>query len=116
MKIRFQADADFRRPIVTGLKRREPGIDLRTAEEARLVGLDDLAVLKIAADDRRLLLTHDVSTMPETFARFIETQLSPGVILVSQSLSYRDAIDRLPRVWTTTESEDWENVLSFLPR
>ncbi len=116
MKIRFQADADLRQPIVTGLKRREPSIDFRTAHDAVLAGLDDPAVLGIAAADGRLLVSHDVSTMPEHFARFIERQTSPGVILISQELPYRDAIDGLLRVWATTEAEDWHNVLSFLPR
>jgi len=115
LKIRFQADPDLRRPIITGLKRREPGIDFKTALEAGLSALDDFAVLKVAADDGRVLVTHDVSTMPEEFASFIEERISPGVILVSQSLPYHDAIERLLRVWATTEAEDWQNVLSFLP-
>ena len=68
MRIQFQADGDLRRPIVTGLKRREPAIDFKTAQEAGLAGLDDLAVLRIAAAEGRLLVSHDVSTMPETFA------------------------------------------------
>ena len=54
--------------------------------------------------------------MPEHFARFIETRTSAGVILISQQLSYRDAIEGLLRVWITTEAEDWQNILSFLPR
>lgn len=116
MKIRFQADADLRHPIVTGLKRRESAIDFRTAQEAGLAGLDDLMVLGIAADEERLLVSHDVNTMPEHFARFIETRTSAGVILISQQLSYRDAIEGLLRVWITTEAEDWRNILSFLPR
>lgn len=70
----------------------------------------------MAADEERLLVSHDVNTMPEHFARFIETRTSPGVILISQQLSYRDAIEGLLRVWLATEAEDWQNVLSFLPR
>lgn len=116
MKVRFQADADLRQPIITGLKRREPSIDFRTAHDAGFAGLDDLIVLGVAADDGRLLVSHDVSTMPEHLARFIETRISPGVILISQELPYREAIDGLLRVWFTTEAEDWHNVLSFLPR
>ena len=116
MKIRFQADADLRQPIITGLKRREPTIDFRTAQEAVLAGLDDPTVLEISADEGRLLVSHDVNTMPEHFARFIETRTSAGVILISQQLSYRDAIEGLLRVWITTEAEDWQNILSFLPR
>jgi Domain of unknown function (DUF5615) len=116
LKIRFQADADLRLPIVKGVKRREPSVDFVTAHRAGLAGLDDQAVLALAASDGRVLVSHDVGTMPEAFSRFIQEQTSPGVILISQDLSYREAIEGLLRVWSRTEAEDWENVLSFLPR
>ena len=116
MKIRFQADADLRFPIVKGVKRREPAIDFRTANEAGLEGLADPLVLKLAADDGRLLVSHDVSTMPENFASFLETEASPGVVLIPQDLPYHEAIERLIRLWATTEAETWRNVLFFLPR
>lgn len=116
MRIRFQADADLRVPIIKGLKRREPSVDFTTAHEAGLAGLDDSAVLALAASNGRVLVSHDVSTMPEEFSRFIQKQTSPGVILISQELSYREAIEGLLRVWSSTQAEDWQNVLSFLPR
>jgi hypothetical protein len=75
LKIRFLADADLRRPILTALKRHKPAIDFKTAREAGLAGLDDLTVLGIAADEGRVLVSHDVSTMPESFARFIRVQI-----------------------------------------
>lgn len=115
MKIRFQADADLRFPIVKGVKRREPGIDFRTANEAGLEGVANPLVLKIAADDGRLLVSHDVSTMPENFASFLETGESSGVVLIPQDLSYHEAIERLIRLWAKTEAETWRNVLFFLP-
>ena len=116
MRIRFQADADLHLPIVKGLRRREPSVDFTTAYEAGLAGLDDQKVLALAASNGRVLVSHDVSTMPEAFSRFIQEQTSPGVILISQELSYRDAIEGLLQVWSSTEAEDWQNVLSFLPR
>jgi hypothetical protein len=116
LKIRFQADADLRLPIVKGLMRREPSVDFATAHEAGLAGLDDRAVLALAASTGRILVSHDVSTMPEAFLDFIQDHMSPGVILISQELSYREAIEGLLRVWVNTEAKDWENVLSFLPR
>jgi len=116
LRIRFQADADLHVPIIKGLKRREPSVDFATANEARLAGLDDRAVLARAASDGRVLVSHDVSTMPEEFSRFVQEQTSPGVILISQELSYREAIEGLLRVWSSSEAEDWRNVLSFLPR
>jgi len=87
-----------------------------TANEAGLAGIDDWAVLLLAAANGRVLVSHDVSTMPETFARFIQDQISPGVILISQELAYREAIEGLLRVWSVTDAEDWQNVLAFLPR
>jgi hypothetical protein len=53
--------------------------------------------------------------MPKAFSLFIQETTSPGVILISQELSYREAIEGLRRVWSNTEAEDWQNVLSFLP-
>lgn len=116
MKLRFQADADLHVPIIKGLRRREPSIDFMTANEAGLTGIEDGAVLALAASNSRVLVSHDVSTMPEAFSRFIQKQTSPGVILISQELSYREGIEGMPRIWSTTEAEDWQNVLSFLPR
>jgi hypothetical protein len=49
MKPRFQDDADLNRHIVSAVKRREPTVDFQTAHEAALTGLDDQAVLAIAA-------------------------------------------------------------------
>ncbi len=116
MKVRFQADADLRVPIIKGMKRREPSVDFITANEAGLAGLDDNAVLAHAAANGRVLVSHDVSTMPEEFSRFTRNHTSPGVILISQELSYREAIEGLLQVWSNTQAEDWQNVLSFLPR
>jgi hypothetical protein len=116
LRIRFQADADLRVPIIKGLKRREPSVDFATAHEAGLAGLDDRAVLDLAASKGRRLVSHGVSTMPNAFSLFIQQTTSPGVILISQELSYHEAIEGLRRVWSNTEAEDWQNVLSFLPR
>jgi hypothetical protein len=116
VKIRFQADADLRDPIVTGLKRREPLIDFKSALEADLEGVDDLRVLRLAAEEGRLLVSHDVSTMPENFAQFIQQQDSPGVVLIRQEWPYQTAINGLLKLWLTTEAERWRDVLFYLPR
>lgn len=116
MKIRFQADADLRVPIVKGLKRREPRLILgrltRLVQQGWMMTRFWRWRLRMAG----YIVSHDVTTMPETFSRFIQEHVSPGVILISQELSYRKAIEGLLRVWFGTEAEEWENVLSFLPR
>jgi hypothetical protein len=78
MRVRFQADADLKRTIVSGLLRRDPGMDFQTASGAGLQGLTDLEVLAIAGRDGRILVSHDKRTMPYHFSEFIKTRTSPG--------------------------------------
>ena len=47
MKIRFLADADLNKAIVTGTLRREPSIDFLTAQQAGLLGMRDRDVLAL---------------------------------------------------------------------
>lgn len=76
MKVRFQADADLNEDIVTGMLRREP------TATAGLRLLSDLDVLTLAAREGRVLVSHD-RTMPRTFAGFVRTNVSPGLLIVS---------------------------------
>ena len=99
MKVRFQADADLNEDIVTGLVRREPRIDFQTADAAGLHGQDDSVVLARAAEERRVLVSHDRKTMPRHFAEFIQSGTSAGLLIVSQKLDLRIAIEELLTVW-----------------
>jgi len=115
MKVRFQADADLNRRIVVGVRRREPTIDLRSAREADVAGRSDPEVLLLAAQDGRVLVSHDRRSMPGHFARFIENRASPGLIIVSQSLDTGEAIEELLLIWAATEAEEWRNAMGFVP-
>jgi hypothetical protein len=89
VNIRFQADNDLNRLIVSATFRLEPSIDFQTAQTARFDHLDDLVVLRRAADDGRILVTHDKRTMPEHFAAFLaEGNQSPGVLLVIPKMQH----------------------------
>ena len=71
--IRFLADADLNDGIVGGCLRREPTMDFLSASEAKLLGLADPDVLRIAAEQDRILVSHDFKTMPRHFAHFLQT-------------------------------------------
>ena len=86
MKIRFQADADLNQIIVKATLRLEPGIDFQTAHAGGLANLDDATVLKRAAEQGRIVVSHDRKTMPGHFGQFILTEKSPGLLIVSQKL------------------------------
>jgi hypothetical protein len=80
MKVGFRADND--RDIVRGLLRLEPNIDF---EAEPLNSLDDEVVLQIALREDRILVTHDISTIPPLFFRLREGRRLPGVILTPQN-------------------------------
>jgi hypothetical protein len=63
---------------------RERGHDVRALNEERAAeGLDDEQVLELARSDRRVLVTHDVRTIPDVLRRWAEAERShAGVILV----------------------------------
>ena len=115
MKIQFLADENLRRAIVLGLRRREPTLNFMQAYEAGAVGKDDPTVLQIAAEINRILVSHDVRTMPQHFLKFIAGKNSPGVILIPQKLPLSTAIEQLALIWLASEAEEWVNLIRFLP-
>ncbi len=111
MRVRFQADADLDGRILRGLQRTAPGVNIRTAADAGLTGLEDLEVLRAAADSGRILVSQDRRTMPSHFARFISARQSPGVILLREEIPIGTAIEELELIWSASEAEEWFNRL-----
>ena len=117
MSIRFQADNDLNGLIVTATLRREPTIDFQTAQAAGLDRLDDEAVLHRAAEDGRILVTHDKRSMPRHFAGFAaEGHNSPGVLVViPQDAPLLLVVETLVLIWADGRPEDWANVITKIP-
>ena len=115
MTPRFQADADLNHRIVLGLRRREPAVDFLDARGGGLISADDATVLRIAAESGRILISHDRKTIPGHLARFLESQSSPGVIIVSQALDIGPAIEDLLIIWAASDAVEWRNQLGFVP-
>ena len=113
--VRFQADADLRQAIVTGVRRRNPQVDFQSANEAELEGKLDPEVLAIASQAGRILVTHDRKTMPIEFGQFILTKRSSGVLVLSQSLPISEAIETLILIWEVSNSEEWIDQIMSLP-
>ena len=85
------------------------------AYEAGAAGKDDLTVLQIAAEQNRILVSHDLRSMPQHFRHFLSRQTSPGVILIPQKLPLSTAIEQLVLIWLASEAEEWVNQIRFLP-
>ena len=117
MNIRFQADNDLKRIIVDATLRREPRIDFQSALAARLDDIDDEAVLRLAASQSRILVSHDKRTMPTALASLMAAgQTSPGVLLViPQSAPIPEVVETLILIWADDRANDWTNLIAKIP-
>ena len=115
MNVRYQADADLNQTIVTGVLRREPTIDFQTAFSAELEGVKDPGVLAIAAQQGRILVSHDRRTMPSEFTGFIANNRSAGVIIVSRKVAIEIVIEELLLIWAASTAEEWVDRIAKLP-
>ncbi len=115
MRFRLQADADLNVDILTGVVRREPQVDFQSAEDAGLRRLPDPEVLALAANEQRILVTHDLRTMPRHFAAFIQRRDNPGVLIIPQHVPVREAIGVLLLLCDASEPEEWVNRIAVLP-
>jgi hypothetical protein len=87
----------------------------RSSQAARLERRKDPEVLALAADEGRILVSHDFRTMPEHFRQFTRDKLSPGVFLINQYLSIGQAIESLCLIWEASDASEWQNRVCLIP-
>ena len=105
--LRLATDEDFNNRIVRGLLRRQPDIDLVRIQDAGLAGRDDEEVLAWAASEKRILITHDVTTMKQAaYDRIAAGLPMPGVFEISQDVSIGTALDKILLVVLSGEQDE----------
>ncbi|MFC1707696.1 DUF5615 family PIN-like protein [Planctomycetota bacterium] len=110
--IRLAADENLDHAIVRGLKRRYPGV----VQDVGLQAADDPTILAWTADEGRLLVTHDVKTMPRYASERVKAgQRMPGVVLVPTSLPIGVAIQEIALLATGSGADEWEGQVIRLP-
>jgi hypothetical protein len=107
--------ADLNGAIISGVLRRSPHLNFKRAEEVPLEGLPDDAVLAIAAEEGRVLVSHDVRTMPDHFREYTRRSGSPGGILVPQELRTGKAIENILLLSEACDEHDLANRFCLVP-
>ena len=80
------ADEDFNNDILRGVRRRNADVDLLRVQDTEAAGHSDAAVLELAAQLGRVLLTHDVNTLLICAYERIDRNLGmAGVAVIAQS-------------------------------
>ena len=113
---RFLADENFNNQIVRGALRQSPEIDIVRVQDAGLSGADDPTVLMWAAQERRIVLTHDVATMIHFAYERIQAGLfMPGLFEVSRRVPVGLAIEEIILIAECSLEGEWEGQVRFLP-
>jgi hypothetical protein len=116
VSIRFLADEDLRYDIVRGVLRKEPTISFPTIPEAGLAGAQDPEVLKFAARQNQIVVSHDKRTMPGHFAAFLgQGRDHPGLLLAPKNKAIGEVIETLIIIWADSDPDQWRNGIHYLP-
>jgi predicted nuclease of predicted toxin-antitoxin system len=114
--LKFLSDENFNGDIVRGLFLRQPNLDLLRVQDVGLRELDDPVILDWAANNERILLTHDRATMPDfAYDRLLKAQSMSGVFLINDRMPTRQAIDELMLLNTFSQQEEWKGIVLYLP-
>ena len=110
-------DENFNNDVLRGLLRRHPDADiLRVQDIPEISGAPDPDVLEWAANEARVLFTHDVETMTaDAYDRIRAGKPMPGVFEVATHAPVGEVIeDMLLLIGASVEGE-WEGQVRYLP-
>lgn len=114
---RFIADEGFNRDVLRGVLARNPAFAIVRAQDAGLSGATDPDILEWAAQEGRVVLTHDKRTMTrDTNARLVAGLPMPGVVVVHQDTPTRWAIEGLLEMIGASLEGEWENQIRYVRR
>ena len=114
--LRLAADENFNNDIVRGLLRRKPDLDIVRIQDVGLSGADDPTVLEWAAQEGRILLTHDVTTLTRyAYERVRANKPMPGIFEVSRKVPIGLAIEDILLIAECSLEGEWEGQVRYLP-
>lgn len=114
--LRLLADENLNGDIVRGLLLRRPVLDLVRAQDVGLAGHEDPQILVWAAQNDRIVVTHDRATMPDlAYGRVENGEPMPGVFVVHDRHAIRKAIEELLLIDACSEHWEWAGRVLWLP-
>jgi hypothetical protein len=110
------ADENFNNDIVRGLLRQKTDLDIVRIQDIGLPGADDAAVLAWVAENSRVLLTHDASTITKyAYERISAGQRMSGVFEVNRDTPIGEVIENILLLAECSLTGEWEGQIIYLP-
>lgn len=113
--LRFVADEDFDNKVLRAVKVLEPGLDIVRVQDV-IPGAKDPEVLEWAAQNGRILLSHDVNTLTAlAYQRVVEGKPMPGVFMVPKGHELQVIAEDILLVAASSEAGEYEGQVRYLP-
>ena len=113
--MRFLADENFSVPILAGLRRRLPDLDIVHIHELGMDRTPDPDILIWAAAENRVVITHDADTMPDyAYQRLRDGLPMPGMVVVPSTMPIGQAIEGLLLIIGSSFDDEWANLVRYL--
>ena len=114
--LRLLIDQDLDHVILRALLLRVQNLDVITAHQAGLSNASDPELLAWAAEQERVVITHDRRTMPyHATSRIARAEKIAGIIIVSRQLPVSRVVDDLEIMVSCSDMVEWENIVKHLP-
>ncbi len=114
--LRLLADSNLNHHLLTACRRRAKTIDFLSATKARIEKLSHTDLLKYAAEEDRILVTHDIDILPAKFTNYLGSgALSPGVFLLHPQTPIADATSWLELASFAADHTDWQDQILEIP-
>ena len=114
--LRIVADENFHGPVLRALRLRCPAMDVVRVVDAGLSGISDPALLAWAAENGRVVLTHDVETLAGfAHARVRAGEPMSGVIEVRLGGAMRRIVDDVLLIVELAHEDEIEGKVIFVP-
>ena len=114
--MRFAADENFNGRILAGIQKRLPDVDIVRVQDTDAYQASDPELLEWAAQEDRILLTHDAKTIPGYLYERVRAGLPvPGVIEVKESVSIGQILNELEVLMGAGMPQDFENIVRYVP-
>ena len=114
--IKILFDQNFNGRILRGIRERIPELDCVATYEIGIGAYSDPQLLIWAANEDRVVLTHDAKTFPIfAYNRMAKGEKMSGVIVVSDQTPIGQAIDELELIILGRFENEWENNVTRIP-
>jgi hypothetical protein len=114
--LRFLADICFSGAVYRGIKRHNPLVDIVRAQDVGMDGAPDPLILAWAAENGRLVLSHDVNTLiGYANDRTRSGQPMPGLVEVPHWMAIGAAVEDILILAECSDEHEWDGQIIFLP-